>query len=182
VKRVTIGGIGNVLMGDDGVGPYFARTLDSRYEFEGDVKVVDFGTPGLDFVVHIAGLDALIIVDAVDNQTPAGTVTVYRRDTILAAPVPMRLDPHQPALKESILIADLDGNGPKDVILIGISGDTYGFNNNLTDVVRNAVEDAIQILLTELDKLDVKYTKKDSPEASSVWWEDPARLAIAGAR
>ena len=179
MKRVTIGGIGNVLMGDDGVGPYFARTLDSQYEFESGVQVVDFGTPGLDFIVHIAGLDALIIVDAVDNQTPAGAVTVYRKDTILAAPVPMRLDPHQPALKESLLIADLDGNGPKDVILVGISGEKYGFNNNLTDTVRNAVEDAIQVLLTELDALGVKYTKKISPQASSVWWEDQAKQVLA---
>ena len=69
MKRITIGGIGNVLMGDDGAGPYFARTLDSQYEFEAGVQVVDFGTPGLDVVVHIAGLDALIIVDAVDNGT-----------------------------------------------------------------------------------------------------------------
>jgi hydrogenase maturation protease len=182
VKRVTIGGIGNVLMGDDGVGPFFARTLDSQYQFDEGVKVVDFGTPGLDFIVHIAGLDALIVVDAVDNNTPAGTVTVYRKDIILAAPVPMRLDPHQPALKESLLIADLDGNAPKDVILIGISGETYGFNNNLTDTVRNAVEDAIQILLAELDKMGVKYSKKSAPEVSSVWWEDQARLAVSGVR
>ena len=171
MRRIIIGGIGNVLMGDDGVGPYFARTLDSQYEFESGVQVVDFGTPGLDFVVHIAGLDALIIVDAVDNGTPAGTVSVYRRENILAKPVPMRLDPHQPALKESILIADLDGNGPKDVILIGISGEKYGFNNLLTDSVRKAVDDAIQTTLKELDTLGVKYTKKAKASASDVWWE-----------
>ena len=182
MKRVTIGGIGNVLMGDDGVGPYFARFLDSQYQFESGVQVVDFGTPGLDFVVHIAGLDALIIVDAVDNQTPAGTVTTYRKDAILASPVPMRLDPHQPALKESLLIADLDGQGPKDVILIGISGEKYGFNNNLTDTVRNAVEDAIKILLAELDNLGVKYSKKSAPEVSSVWWEDQAKMVLEGVR
>ncbi len=182
MKRVTIGGIGNVLMGDDGVGPFFARTLDSQYDFEEGVKVVDFGTPGLDFVVHIAGLDVLIIVDAVDNQTPPGTVTVYRKDLILAAPVPMRLDPHQPALKESLLIADLDGQAPKDVILIGISGETYGFNNNLTDTVRKAVEDAIQVLLKELDKFGVKYKKKSESEVSSVWWEDQAKVVLEGVR
>lgn len=182
MKLVTIGGIGNVLMGDDGVGPYFARYVDSQYEFESGVQVVDFGTPGLDFVVHIAGLDALIVVDAVDNQTPAGTVSVYRKDSILASPVPMRLDPHQPALKESLLIADLDGQGPKDVILIGISGEKYGFNNNLTDTVRNAVDDAVQVLLSELDKLGVKYSKKSAAEASSVWWEDQAKQVVAGIR
>ncbi len=176
MKRITIGGIGNVLMGDDGVGPYFARTLEAQYDFESGVQVVDFGTPGLDFVVHIAGLDALILVDAVDNGAAPGTVTVYRREQILEAPVPMRLDPHQPALKESILIADLDGNGPKDVILIGISGEKYGFNNALTEKVRSAVDGAIQTVLLELDKLGVKYSKKSVPAVSSVWWEAKPQL------
>lgn len=83
----------------------------------------------------------------------------------------MRLDPHPPAVKESLLIADLDGQGPRDVILIGISGERYGFNNALSDVVRHAVEDAIQVLLRELDGLGVKYVKKSTPSVSSVWWE-----------
>ncbi len=182
MKRITIGGIGNVLMGDDGVGPYFARTLDAQYEFESGVNVVDFGTPGLDFVVHIAGLDALIIVDAVDNGTAPGTVSIYRREQILAKPVPMRLDPHQPALKESILIADLDGNGPKDVILVGISGEKYGFNNQLTDSVRGAVDATIQAVLQELDKLGVSYKKKATAAASSVWWDSQPQLTTASSR
>jgi hydrogenase maturation protease len=171
VKRITIGGIGNVLMGDDGAGPYFARTLDSRYELGEGVQVVDFGTPGLDFIVHIAGLDALIIVDAVDNNTAPGTISIYRREDIFAKPVPMRLDPHQPALKESVLIADLDGMGPKEVILIGISGERYGFNNTLTDAVRAGVDEAIRTTLLELDRLGAKYTEKATPAGSSVWWE-----------
>lgn len=170
MKRILIGGIGNVLMGDDGVGPYLARTLDARYQFSEGVQVVDFGTPGLDFVVHIAGLDALILVDAVDNGKPAGTVTTYRRSDILASPVPMRLDPHQPALKESILIADLDGSGPKDVTLVGISGQSYTFNTPLNESVRKAVDDAIEVVLRELEQYGVTYTPKEGGTAD-VWWE-----------
>lgn len=172
MKRIIIGGIGNVLMGDDGVGPYFARTLNARYTFSEGVEVVDFGTPGLDFVVHIAGLDLLILVDAVDSGKEPGSLWMYRKADILASPVPMRLDPHQPALKESLLIADLDGSGPKDVVLIGITGQTYGFSNTLTDPVRKAVDEAIELALKELDAAGVKYEKKPQPSSSDVWWEE----------
>lgn len=159
-------------MGDDGVGPYFARTLESRYDFSEGIEVVDFGTPGLDFVVHIAGLDSLILVDAVDSGKEPGSIWLYRKADIMASPVPMRLDPHQPALKESLLVADIDGNGPKDVVLIGITGQKYGFSNTLTDPVRKAVDEAIDLVLKELDALGVSYTKKAHPTAPDVWWED----------
>ena len=46
MKKVKIGGIGNVLLGDDGVGPYIARMLEANYEFEEGVEVQDLGTPG----------------------------------------------------------------------------------------------------------------------------------------
>lgn len=171
MKRITIGGIGNVLSGDDGVGPYLVRMLDAQYSFGPEVQVVDFGTPGLDFVVHIANLDALLLVDAVDNDKPAGSVTVYTKDDIMAGPMPMRLDPHQPALKESLWVADVDGSAPREVKLVGITGEQYKFGKKLTPAVRAAVSDAIQILLGELDALGVAYSKKESPQIENLWWE-----------
>ena len=34
MKSSLIGGIGNVLLGDDGVGPYVVRLLESQYIFD----------------------------------------------------------------------------------------------------------------------------------------------------
>ena len=171
MKRITIGGIGNVLTGDDGVGPYLVRMLDRQYKFSDDVQVVDFGTPGLDFVVHIANLDSLLLVDAVDNDKPAGSVSVYTKDEIMAGPMPMRLDPHQPALKESLWVADVDGSAPREVKLIGITGADYNFGHRLTPAVRAAVEEATAILLKELDALGATYTRKENPLVEELWWE-----------
>jgi hydrogenase maturation protease len=54
MKKVLIGGIGNVLLEDDGVGPYVARFLDARYEFDEGVEVADLGTPALDLIDRIS--------------------------------------------------------------------------------------------------------------------------------
>ena len=54
-KPVRILGVGNVLMGDDGFGPYVARTLGARYELPEHVEVQDVGTPGLDFTPYLDG-------------------------------------------------------------------------------------------------------------------------------
>ena len=68
MKRVLIAGIGNVLLGDDGLGPYVLHQLEAAYTFEEGVKLEDLGTPALDFIDHLAGLDALIVVDSVAND------------------------------------------------------------------------------------------------------------------
>src|SRR5271165_3465619 len=55
VKRALIGGIGNVLLGDDGVGPYVVRLLESQYSFGNNVELADLGTPALDLTHQIVG-------------------------------------------------------------------------------------------------------------------------------
>src|SRR6185436_15945750 len=45
--RVAIFGIGNVLLGDDGVGPAAARYIETHFDLGDDVIVEDLGTPSL---------------------------------------------------------------------------------------------------------------------------------------
>ena len=78
MKNVLIGGIGNILLGDDGVGPYVVRFLESHYEFEERVQLVDLGTPSLDLLNRISGKDAVILIDCVDTEAAPGTVLLYR--------------------------------------------------------------------------------------------------------
>jgi len=77
MKRILIAGVGNILLGDDGIGPYVVRKLAANYVFEEGVELEDLGTPALDFIDHIAGLDALIVVDAVKNGEAPGTIVLY---------------------------------------------------------------------------------------------------------
>ncbi len=45
--RIGVLGVGNILMGDDGIGPFLVRILEARYEFPPNVVLHDLGTPGL---------------------------------------------------------------------------------------------------------------------------------------
>jgi hydrogenase maturation protease len=46
VKKVLIARIGNVLLGDDGVGPFAIKVLEAEYNFQDNVEIADLGTPG----------------------------------------------------------------------------------------------------------------------------------------
>jgi hydrogenase maturation protease len=175
-KKVTIGGIGSVLLGDDGVGPYVAGMLEAGYRFAEGVTVADLGTPGLDLVAHLSGIDALILIDSVANGAAPGTVSLYRKDDILRhGPAPVRMDPHSPVLSESLLIAELAGEGPADILLIGITGEQYEVGAELSDAARQAATRAVIEVLAELDRLDISYSKLRT-ESFSAWWKPMAEV------
>jgi len=68
-------GCGNLLRGDDGVGPILIRRLWEIGLPEG-VRVADGGTAGMDVAFQMRGADRVIIVDAC--RTSAAPGTLYR--------------------------------------------------------------------------------------------------------
>ena len=175
------------MLGDDGIGPCVAGMLEAGYRFDDNVTVVDLGTPGLDLVAHLSGIDALILVDAVANGAQPGTVTLYRKDDILRhGPSPVRMDPHSPALSESLMIADFSGQGPREVLLIGVTGEQYEAVSSLSESALRGIQAAVKEVLNELDRMGVPYSKIDG-DAFSVWWnpngaaslQTPSRAAEA---
>jgi hydrogenase maturation protease len=170
MKRVLIAGIGNILLGDDGVGPYVVRLLESSYLFDQGVELADLGTPALDFIDHIAGLDALIVIDSVDNGKTGGAVTLYGKRDLLANAPSIRLDTHSPAITGSLVAADVFfGVSPREVLLIGISASYYNAGCELSAPVKAAVGEVVRLVLAELDRLGVGY--KARPRAdNNIWW------------
>ena len=169
-SKVAIIGIGNILLGDDGVGPYVVRTLEASYEFDPNVQVLDVGTPALDFIDNLVGMDAVILVDSVENDEPAGTITLYRKEDILRHGISVRMDPHSPALGESLLTADLMGICPKELLLVGITGRTYDAGCELSAEVRETVDLAIDVVRAELRRLEVPYFPTRKQAQPDIWW------------
>ncbi len=172
MRKALIGGIGNVLLGDDGVGPYVVRILESMYDFEASVEIIDLGTPALDLTHQIVGLKTLILVDSVASDDPAGTLALYSKEDILRDTPAERLDPHSPALAECLMTADMLGAMPQNVLLVGIAGKCFEPGHPLSAAVRQSVGPAMDAILQELQRLGFKYQKKVSPDEPSIWWSD----------
>jgi hydrogenase maturation protease len=172
VKRALIGGIGNVLLGDDGVGPYVIHLLESQYSFGDGVVVEDLGTPALDLTHRIVGLDLLILVDAVTGDEPTGSVVLLDKDAITCIAPAQRLDPHSPALSECLMAADMLGASPKHVLLIGVVGQDYEPGLPLSESVARAVPTALHAILAELDRHGFSWQKRAVPAETNIWWSD----------
>ena len=168
---IRVLGLGNVLMSDDGFGPYVARVLEAFYEFPEDVEVVDVGTPGLDLTPYLLGTEAVIFIDTVTSDGAPGETRVYDRDEILKYAPQARTGPHDPALKEALLTVDAAGAGPKVVTLIGVIPEWVATGVTLSPVVSDAVTPVVRTVIDELDRLGVAAVPRPVPETPHIWWE-----------
>lgn len=173
-RRIGVMGLGNVLMGDDALGPYVIGLLRARYRFEEGVSVEDLGTPGLDLHPHLAGLDVLILIDTVRAEGEPGQVRTYRRDQILRHAPVQRVSPHDPGVKEALLALEFAGNGPSEVLLVGVIPDNLEQSVGLTSRVQGAVPEVVDEVLAELERLGYTPAAYDPPREPDLWWERPA--------
>ena len=178
MKKVLIGGIGNVLLGDDGIGPYVARLLAARYEFDEGVEVADLGTPALDLIDQISAKDAVILIDSIDTDAAPGAIVLYRKEDIVRHCPAVRMDPHSPVLVDTLLSADFFGIAPTDVLLVGIQAESFGAGCSLSQPVAASVDKAITEVLSELERLGVKYRQREHPAGLGVWWINDEKSAL----
>jgi len=179
IRRIGVLGIGNVLMGDDGVGPYAVKLLEARYEFPENVELQDLGTPGLGITAAFSEYDAIILIDAVSAKAKPGTVKLYRRDELVKVPLKPRVSPHDPALVEALLFAEFSGKCPQEVLLVGVVPKACELGCGMSDAAHSGMEGAIREVLEELHRLDVEAKLKARPEEPAIWWQkDPSTVSL----
>lgn len=158
-------------MGDDAVGPYVVKFLEAEYTFPEHVQVVEIGTPGLDMIPYVTGVDILIVIDSVKSDGPAGTIKVYYKDQILEHVPQVRLGPHDPTLKEALLTAEFAGGAPREVVLVGVVPGPVRTEPGLCDAVKGAVVGLLQTVVDELEKIGVHPMRRDPADKPDLWWE-----------
>jgi hydrogenase maturation protease len=148
--RVAVYGIGNILLGDDGVGPAVAHFLEGNFRFPQDVTVEDLGTPSLDLPTYLIDYDAVIFIDAVALDAAPGTIRTFSRNEITAVSPGIRISPHEPSINDALIVLDFAGNAPRDVVLIGIVPRTLDGGVTLSPAVVQAVPRAAEAVIAEL--------------------------------
>ena len=150
--RVAVYGIGNILLGDDGVGPAVARYLSAHLDLP-DVVVEDLGTPSLDLPSYLLDFEKVIFVDAVAADAPPGTIRTFTREEIMAVAPGIRVSQHEPSINDALILLDFAGKGPRDVLLVGIVPQTLDGGVELSPAVARAVPLAAEVVKAHMTKV-----------------------------
>lgn len=151
-------GVGNVLLRDDGIGVRVVEALRTTAAHDptalpDDTRLVDGGTLGLDLLRTVKGARSLLLLDAVDLDQPAGTVSVLRGDAIVSAGGSWgRSVPG--GVGELLAVARLMGWLPDPVALVGVQVHDTGFGIGLSEHVQAALPQAVATARDELRELD----------------------------
>lgn len=140
-------GLGNLLMNDDAAGLHAAYALQKRYPDSDNFQIVDGGTLGLDLLGHVAWADRLLLLDAINIGEAPGTVALIAGEDI--NPIfSQRISPHQVNLKDLLEAAELIGDRPNEIELLGIQYENIQMEMSLSP----AVEKALSKLIVEAAK------------------------------
>ena len=148
-RRVVVIGLGNPLMGDDGLGLAVLDELRAGYALPEDVELVDGGTWGMTLLPTIEDANELILIDAIDAGQPPGTLVRLERDR-LPRYLATKISPHQVDLRDVLGLAELRGTLPRDTVALGLQPASIEFRNSLSDVLRCRVDTLARAVVQEL--------------------------------
>lgn len=152
-------------MGDDGIGSRIITMLEERYVFPDSVELIDIGTPGLGLMSYIIGHERVILIDAVHDDGDAGEVRVYSREDILSRPLVNRVSPHDPAVAETLLTADMLGQPISEVWLIGVIPENCALSTEMSSTLNEKLEEIFTSIVNVLMEKGITATEKQEQHA-----------------
>jgi len=165
-ERITVMGIGNPLMRDEGIGVRVVEELMTAFEFPDNVTLVDAGTMGMTILNLFQDCDYMLVVDAIDG-TGEEPGTVVRLSPEDLSPNQVMHSLHDVRLVDVMQTAMLMGLEP-EVDCVGIQiEDMNELSIGLTPAVEAAVPDAIAAALTVLAERGITPRPRDGAEASA---------------
>ena len=139
-KPFLILGIGNLLLGDEGVGVHAAYRLEREALPEG-VSVVDGGTGGFHLLSLLRDFDPVLFLDATMDGERPGTVAV--RTPRFASDFPRVLSAHDIGLRDLLESATLVGELPRMYLITVSIGPDQPMSTELSPPVLAAVDRVI---------------------------------------
>jgi hydrogenase maturation protease len=169
--RTLVVGLGNPILGDDGVGWRVAEEVkrliaDGEWQMaNGDapsaishlpsaIEVDCFALGGLSLMERLVGYDRAIIVDAVATGQPPGTVSRFRLDELPDFSTAHTSAAHDTSLQTALRVGrTLGAHLPGEVLIVGVEAQSvYDFSEILSPPVAEAVPVAARLVLELLEE------------------------------
>lgn len=151
--RILIMGIGNVLMGDEGVGVHAIKRLEKSGLPE-NIDLLDGGTGGFHLLSYLEDYREVIMIDATMDGKTAGTIALKRPR--YSSDFPIVLSAHDIGLKDLIDAASFAEKLPA-IHLITISIDSLDqISIDLTPVIEESLPEVEMLVRNILSQITIK--------------------------
>jgi len=160
MKQITVLGIGNILLQDEGFGVKVVDELQRRYRFPDSVQVLDGGTLGIELMRFITGCEKLLVIDAIAGDGPPGSF--YRlAGEAMQAYFTDKVSLHELGIRDVLTTLDLLDQPVGEVVILGVEPASLDLGLELTPVVAAMMEKTVAAVLAELVDWQVEVTEND---------------------
>jgi len=149
-QKVLVLGIGNILMGDEGIGVEVIRALE-KTDLPENVECLDGGTGSFLLLEPMQNADKVILIDATEDENPIGNVRRLRPR--FSKDYPRTLTAHDIGLKDLLDTFYLLGDTP-DVTLFAVSiPPLQDLKIELSPEVKSVIPKINQMIIDEISTL-----------------------------
>ena len=157
--KVLVVGLGNPVLGDDGVGWHIAERVEQQLQdgfcekLEIDVECLSLG--GISLMEHLIGYDRAILIDAINlGNKPLGSLHYFELGELQNQSAGHLSSTHDTTLQTALEVGQSMGAKlPDHITVIGVESPyVYDFSEELTPTVASAVPGAVDLVLRALQE------------------------------
>ncbi len=158
---VTILGLGNILMKDEGFGVHFVRWIEGRWKFPESVEVIEGGVMAYSLLGPVCGCEHLIVVDVLKTDDEPGAV--YRFTLAEIEPkLPPPTSAHEVQFMDVLCKAEMLDEAPEVVFLCIVPENFRDMEMEISPKLREKFPVVESLLLKELERLGIRPEKIDA--------------------
>lgn len=157
-EQITILGVGNILMQDEGFGVRVVEELLRRYCFPHNVQLLDGGTLGMALLNYLAGTDKLILIDAVSGGLPPGSFYEFKNEAVKAY-FKDKVSMHELGIQDVLAAMDIMEQPVKEIIILGVQPSIIDIGLELTPVLVPMVDQVVNKVVDILESWQVELAE-----------------------
>lgn len=140
-KPVVVLGLGNPLMGDEGIGVRIIEILQGQAQSYPNAEFIDAGTGGLSILHMISGRQKAIIIDCALMGDEPGDVRIFGSDDVKTTKKLAHQSLHEADIIKVIEMSRQLGEGPDEVTFVGIEPESITERLGLSDTLENKTDE-----------------------------------------
>jgi len=152
-KSILVMGVGNYLMGDEGIGVHVIQEM-SKNEFPEYIDILDGGTGGFLLLNCFEAYSTVIFIDATMDGKPAGTISLIKPK--FASDFPSALSVHDVGLKDMIEAVYLMEKVPEIHLFTVSIEEIIPMTLELNKKVKGSIPKIIKNIFKHCEKIHLK--------------------------
>jgi hydrogenase maturation protease len=155
---ITILGLGNILMKDEGFGVHFVRWIENRWRLPDTVEFIEGGVMAYALLGPVCGCEHLIVIDVLKTDDESGAI--YRFTLAEIEPkLPPPTSAHEVQFLDVLCKAEMLDEAPEVVFLCIVPVNVRDMDLEMSPLMREKFPLMEEVLLKELARHSIHPEK-----------------------